>query len=1010
MIFFIALPSCSGVFLYVCVLIFLYQYEMTTFRRSLLLLVSLLVSVTFTAQGFIHPGVLHKASDLARMRQKVAEKAEPWYTAWNNLRNSPEAQLGWNPRAVEVVIRGGAGDNIGLMYRDVAAAYAHALIYNITGSTAHGDKAAQILNAWASINKSVSGNADRYLAAGLNGYQFANAAELMREYPAFKLEQFKEYMMNVFYYPMNERFILGNNWGAPHNDACATNYRLNWDACNMNAMMAISILCDYRDGFEKALNYAKSGSGTGNINRAVNYIHSPVWGQWEESGRDQGHTMGGLMLYGVFCEIAWNQGVDFYGYDDSRYRKGAEYVARYNIMENGQGKYNDLPYTSYTRLMGSNCTAYTEPQLSSAVRGKYGSGWEMIYNHYARRRNEGEKVQSMYEILQQQPSIHVPALSAHPDTYDHPAVATLTFRTDSGTAVLPWEAMDVMPRTIVKQAHYGTTSLSDDVIRINASGSGITGQADHFHFVYQRLIDEGVFVTRIDSLEATNAASLAGIMFRENASQESPFVMLSINASNELVVSKRENKGETVTVIQEKTTTGSFPLWLKMTRVENNFQAYTSNDGIEWTESGSVELALSRDLLVGFAATSSDKDMTTTAVFSNTELTQVNIKPVITMTSPVAGEIEYIAPANITVKVGSFDIDGEIEKVELYLNTSLVYTLKTSTIDYQLKNLSAGTYRLEAKAYDLLGAVQSTGIIEVEVKEPTSQLPWYPFDESSAATVSADANEYKLDAELFGGAGFDAGKYGNALQLDGINDYALLPVGFLNKLSNFSVSCWVNPDELSVWSRIFDFGSGTNNYMMLTPNNGSAMVFEMNVKGVVQNVTTTRRPATGGWTFLVLTLGNNTLTLYVNGVSTAKNTNFTLRPYELGAITQNYIGKSQFSADPYLKGKIDDLRFFNYALTYPEIVRLLTGATAVVNTESLPLLAYPNPARDWLTLRKSTTGELAIYDTAGRQVLNSTLTKYGEETIDIRGLKPGFYLLSMTGVDGGRYQQKLMIN
>ena len=253
------------------------------------------------AQEFIHPGILHKESDMARMRQKIAEKAEPWFTAWNNLRSSPEAQLTWNPRPTETVIRGGTGDNIALMYRDVAASYAHALIYAITGDKAHGDKAAQILNAWSSINKYVSGNADRYLAAGLNGYQFANAAELMRGYPEFNSDRFKSYLMNVFYYPMNERFLIGNAWGAPHNDACATNYRVNWDACNMNAMLAISIFCDYKEGFDKALNYARNGDGTGNINRAVNFIHSPVWGQWEESGRDQGHTMGGLMLYAVFC-------------------------------------------------------------------------------------------------------------------------------------------------------------------------------------------------------------------------------------------------------------------------------------------------------------------------------------------------------------------------------------------------------------------------------------------------------------------------------------------------------------------------------------------------------------------------------------------------------------------------------------------------------------------------------------------------------------------------------------
>ncbi len=425
------------------------------------------------AQEFVHPGVFNTEADYARMRQKIAEKAEPWWTAWTNLLAAPEAQLNWKSHATATVIRGGTGDNISLMYRDVASIYEHALIYKISGDASHAAKAVELLNSWASINTSVSGNADRYLAAGLNGYQFAAAAEMMRGYPGFNMDKFKNYLLNVFYFPMNERFIIGNSYGAPHNDACSTNYRVNWDICNMNAMMAISIFCDYKEGFDKALNYAKNGDGNGNIKRAVNFLYpdlptpgANIWGQWEESGRDQGHAVGGVMLYGLFCEMAWNQGVDFYGYDDSRYRKGAEYVARYNIFYTDSTgawspKYNDLPYTPYSRRMGSNCSWYTESTLGSGTRGKYGNVWELIYNHYGRRMNQGNKVKSIYEMLQQQPSTKVPSTSIHPDTYDQPAVIALTHCTDSASYIYPWTYMDINPRSLEKLSYYGNTTLTD---------------------------------------------------------------------------------------------------------------------------------------------------------------------------------------------------------------------------------------------------------------------------------------------------------------------------------------------------------------------------------------------------------------------------------------------------------------------------------------------------------------------------------------------------------------------
>jgi hypothetical protein len=51
----------------------------------------------------------------------------------------------------------------------------------------------------------------------------------------------------------------------------------------------------------------------------------------------------GIGLMGIFCEMAWNQGDDLYGYDNNRLLKGAEYVAKYNL-----GK--EVPYVLYNEL------------------------------------------------------------------------------------------------------------------------------------------------------------------------------------------------------------------------------------------------------------------------------------------------------------------------------------------------------------------------------------------------------------------------------------------------------------------------------------------------------------------------------------------------------------------------------------------------------------------------------------------------------------------------------------
>src|SRR5690625_7586234 len=66
---------------------------------------------------------------------------------------------------------------------DVHAAYQNALRWRLTGAPEHGAAAVGILNGWASTLSAISGNADRFLAAGIYGYQLANAAEQQTAHP-----------------------------------------------------------------------------------------------------------------------------------------------------------------------------------------------------------------------------------------------------------------------------------------------------------------------------------------------------------------------------------------------------------------------------------------------------------------------------------------------------------------------------------------------------------------------------------------------------------------------------------------------------------------------------------------------------------------------------------------------------------------------------------------------------------------------------------------------------------
>jgi hypothetical protein len=324
------------------------------------------------AQSFRHPGLLHTEADFQRMQTKVNAKLEPWLSGWNRLTSNPHAALYWVASPVDTVYRGYDGvhdENYKLLFNDIAAAYATAIRWKVSGDVAYADKSIEIMNAWSAKLKALAGNNDNVLAAGLYGYEFANAAEIMRSYSGWKSDDFARFrnMMLTIFYPINHNFLT-------RRERCITHFYANWDQCTMMSILAIGVLCDKREYYNEAVEYFKNGAGNGAIANAVYYIHPNGLGQWQESGRDQGHSSLGIGLMGIFCEMAWNQGDDLYGYDDNRFLKGAEYVAKYNLGES-------VPYVTY-----NNCLNVNQTEISAAGRGNTRPIWELVYNHYVHRK------------------------------------------------------------------------------------------------------------------------------------------------------------------------------------------------------------------------------------------------------------------------------------------------------------------------------------------------------------------------------------------------------------------------------------------------------------------------------------------------------------------------------------------------------------------------------------------------------------------------------------------------
>ena len=270
--------------------------------------------------------------------------------------------------------------------------------------------------------------------------------------------------------------------------------------------------------------------------------------------------------------------------------------------------------------------------------------------------------------------------------------------------------------------------------------------------------------------------------------------------------------------------------------------------------------------------------------------------------------------------------------------------------------------------YYTVRAVNATATSDASNESSAAALPAEArarllFDEN-AGTLAADSTGRGWTGTLVNGAGWTAGHSGAAVDLDGANDHVALPAGLVEDLGAFTLSAWVRLDAVAQWSRIFDFGSGTSAYMFLTPRSSSGKIrFAISTSsyGSEQVINGAAALPSGVWTHVAVTLSGRVGILYVDGVEVGRNEAMSLRPLSLGRTTQNRLGRSQFNADPYLNGGIDDFRLFAGALGPAEVASLLDGLSAPKNLVATPGLGVATltwdavPGATSYTVLRSTT-------------------------------------------------------
>ena len=234
------------------------------------------------------------------------------------------------------------------------------------------------------------------------------------------------------------------------------------------------------------------------------------------------------------------------------------------------------------------------------------------------------------------------------------------------------------------------------------------------------------------------------------------------------------------------------------------------------------------------------------------------------------------------------------------------------------------TYIYKVKALDeALNLSEASETVESSVTDAPALIARWTMN----STLN-DTTENMMDAAVYDNEQYAAGNpdlntedvtyKGFSL---GSKRYIQLPYEIASH-DELTFCAWVKCLATSQWMRIFDFGNGTSQYMFLTSNAGNSMRFAIKNGGDEQILDCDKLPA-AKWKHVAVTIGQGRTAIYIDGEEAASTTAITIRPSDIRP-AMNYLGRSQFDADPAFTGTIQDVRIYNYALTADEVKKAMS--------------------------------------------------------------------------------------
>lgn len=205
--------------------------------------------------------------------------------------------------------------------------------------------------------------------------------------------------------------------------------------------------------------------------------------------------------------------------------------------------------------------------------------------------------------------------------------------------------------------------------------------------------------------------------------------------------------------------------------------------------------------------------------------------------------------------------------------------------------------------------------------EPETIIGVWMFDEGEG-DVAGDSSENGLDGQIMNGAKWAEGKFGDALELDGIDDYVDLGTDERLKPQRLTIMAWFNTRKLDGYGHIFQTGNDWDDM--------AGIVFRVHQDGFFQSgltqgpgntVSWVNGPALkdNTWYHVALTFDGTSIILYIDGVNVASGAGTQILYDQWPA----RIGSHSHDVGSLFNGFIDEVAYFSEALEEKDVVAIM---------------------------------------------------------------------------------------